>query len=58
MKLIFEIFKYNFMYKLFNKKTPLMIATENENVEIVKLLLSTNVIDVNATSILNFIFFI
>ena len=35
----------------FNEKTPLAIAIENENIEIVKLLLSNQNIDVNAISI-------
>lgn len=41
---------------LFNKKTPLCISIENENVDIVKLLLSYQSIDVNRKLILNFFF--
>lgn len=43
---------------LFNKKTPLCISIENENVDIVKLLLSYQSIDVNRKLILKIFLFL
>ena len=52
----FEINKYlNEIINIINK-TGLHTAVENENIEIIKLLLSNDKIDVNSHSILNFIF--
>lgn len=50
---IFLIFLWNFKKKNFFYKTALIIAIEQENVEIVKLLLDHPDINVNIKSILN-----
>lgn len=44
-------FLYRFKYNFFYEKTALVIAAENDNTEIVKLLLSHQGIDINAKSI-------
>lgn len=52
---IFE-FLWNFFYFILNEKTPLQIAIEKGNAEIIKLLLKCQNIDVNLKSILIFYF--
>lgn len=48
-------FKENFLYETFhdNLKTPLHIAIENNNIDMVKLLLKNPEIDINIVIILN-----
>ena len=47
----------SFMYLIINK-TSLYLAVENENIEIIKLLLSNDKVDPNIPTIFNFVSFI
>lgn len=48
---------FEFSFEFFFYKTPLCIAAEKENVELIQLLLTQPDIDVNVKSILTFVFF-